>query len=130
MAMIGHMPGGPVWPGWPRLQIPVLKVLSGFAGSGVIAMVLGRYLPKTALFRKLELTATTSASAGYTSSTGSARTLLGMTGVAETTLRPSGKGRFGEQLVDVVTEGDMIEKGQPITIVLVEGSRVVVTRAA
>ena len=130
MAMIGHMPGAPVWPGWPRLQIPVMKVLSGFVGSGIVAMVLGRYLPKTALFRKLELTASTSAAAGYTSSTGSAKALLGATGVAETMLRPSGKGRFGEQLVDVVTEGDMIEKGQRITIVLVEGSRVVVTRAA
>jgi len=56
--------------------------------------------------------------------------LLGSTGVAETNLRPSGKGRFGDQLVDVVTEGDLIERGKPITIVEVQGSRVVVTRAA
>ena len=56
--------------------------------------------------------------------------MLGTTGVAETNLRPSGKGRFGDRLVDVVTEGDMVERGQPITIVEVQGSRVVVKRAA
>jgi membrane-bound serine protease (ClpP class) len=129
MAMVGHMPGTPAWPGWPQLQIPVIKVLGGFAGASIAAWILGRYLPKTALFRKLELTAATSAAAGYTASAGSAKSLLGETGVAETMLRPAGKGRFGDQLVDVVTEGDLIEKGVPIKIVLVEGSRVVVTRA-
>ncbi len=130
LAMVGRMPSGPVLPTWPQLQLPVLKVLGGFVGAGIGALVLARYLPKTSLFRKLELTASTSAAEGYTSSTGSARTLLGATGVAETMLRPAGKGRFGDRLVDVVTEGDLIEKGQPIKIVLVEGSRVVVTRAS
>ena len=51
-------------------------------------------------------------------------------GVAETNLRPSGKGRFGDKLVDVVTEGDLIERGKPITIVEVQGSRVVVKALA
>jgi membrane-bound serine protease (ClpP class) len=82
------------------------------------------------LFKKMELTAATSAAAGYTSSPGVVAVLLGATGVAETQLRPSGKGRFGNQLVDVVTEGDLIERGTPIQIVNVEGARVVVTRAA
>jgi membrane-bound serine protease (ClpP class) len=54
--------------------------------------------------------------------------LLGATGVAETVLRPAGKGRFGDQLVDVVTEGDFITKGERIKIVTVDGSRVVVTK--
>jgi membrane-bound serine protease (ClpP class) len=55
--------------------------------------------------------------------------LLGNTGVAETNLRPSGKGRFGEELVDVVTEGDLIERGTKIRITQVEGARVVVEKA-
>ncbi len=128
MAMVQRMPGGPVWPTWPQLQLPLLKVLGGFLGSGVVMAILARYLPETRLFRKLELGATTSAAAGYTSSRGEAAGLVGATGVAETLLRPAGKGRFGEKLVDVVTEGDLIEPGMPIKITEVSGSRVVVTR--
>ncbi len=130
LAMVERWPNGPVLPTWPQLQLPLLKVMGGFAGAGVCMLVLGRYLPKSSLFKKFELVAATSAAAGYTTSAGAAKALLGVTGVAETMLRPSGKGRFGEQLLDVVTEGDLIERGQPIKIVLVEGSRVVVTRAA
>lgn len=130
IAMVERFPGGPVMPTWPQLQLPLLKVMGAFAGAGICMLALGRYLPKSSLFKKFELVAATSAAAGYTTSAGAARSLLGATGVAETMLRPSGKGRFGEQLVDVVTEGDLIERGQPIKIVLVEGSRVVVTRAA
>jgi membrane-bound serine protease (ClpP class) len=57
-----------------------------------------------------------------------AKSLVGLTGVAETVLRPAGKGRFGEQLVDVVTEGDYIQQGDSIRVMAVQGSRVVVTR--
>jgi membrane-bound serine protease (ClpP class) len=128
MAMVHRMPGGPVWPGWTELQVPVLKVLGGFLGAAGVMAALARYLPETSLFRKLELGATTSAAAGYTSSRGEAAALVGAIGVAETMLRPSGKGRFGEKLVDVVTEGDLVEAGTAIRIVEVSGSRVVVTR--
>jgi membrane-bound serine protease (ClpP class) len=130
LAMTGRLPSEPVVPSWPQLQIPLLKVFGGAAGAMVAAMLLGRYLPKSALFKKMELTAATSTAEGYSASSGSAKTLLGATGVAETNLRPSGKGRFGDELVDVVTEGDLIERGKPITIVEVQGSRVVVKRAA
>lgn len=130
LAMTGHLPGEPRLPSWPQLQIPLLKVFGGAMGAGIVALALGRYLPKSTLFKKMELVAATSTAEGYTASSGEAKSLLGTTGIAETNLRPSGKGRFGEQLVDVVTEGDLIEKGMSITIVEVQGSRVVVKRAA
>jgi membrane-bound serine protease (ClpP class) len=130
LAMTGHLPGEPWVPHWSQLQLPMIKVLGAFAGALVLAAMIGRYLPKSALFRKMELVAATSSAEGYTSATGDAKSLIGEAGIAETTLRPSGKGRFGERLVDVVTQGDMIAKGERIRIVQVEGSRVVVTRAA
>src|SRR5438309_1954512 len=83
-----------------------------FIGSVVVMIILGRYLPKSSFFQKMELVAATT----HTASTGEATALLGSTGVAETNLRPAGKGRFGEQLVDVVTEGDLIERGAKIKI--------------
>jgi membrane-bound serine protease (ClpP class) len=130
LAMTGRLPSEPVVPSWQQLEIPLVKVFGGMIGAMIAAMLLGRYLPKSTLFKKMELAAATNTTEGYSASLGSAKTLLGATGVAETNLRPSGKGRFGDELVDVVTEGDLIERGKPITIVDVQGSRVVVKRAA
>jgi len=129
MAMVERWPGTPSL-GWPEFEVPILRVAAGFVGSVVVMVLLGRYLPQTTLFRKFELSASTSAAEGYTTSTGAAAALLNTAGIAETQLRPSGKGRFGDQLVDVVTEGDLIEKGTAIKIIQVQGSRVVVTRVS
>jgi len=126
LAMTGRLPSEPILPTWQQLEVPLLKVFGALTGSVVAAMVLGRYLPQSTLFKKMELAAATSTADGYSSSLGEAKALLGATGVAETNLRPSGKGRFGDKLVDVVTEGDLIERGKLITIVEVQGSRVVV----
>lgn len=52
--------------------------------------------------------------------------LLHQTGTAHTNLRPSGTALINGHRVDVVTEGSMIERGQPIQVVAVEGARVVV----
>ena len=52
--------------------------------------------------------------------------MINQTGSAYTVLRPSGKATIGDQRVDVVTEGAMIDKGTPIRVVTVEGNRVVV----
>jgi membrane-bound serine protease (ClpP class) len=47
-------------------------------------------------------------------------------GVTESVLRPAGIARFGERRQSVVTRGEYIEAGQPVTVVELEGSRVVV----
>ena len=52
--------------------------------------------------------------------------LVGLPGVAETALRPSGKARIGGALVDVVSESAFIQPGTPITVLAVEDMRVVV----
>ena len=130
LAMAGHVPGGPILPSWDQVQVPLMKVFGSMIGAFLIAILLGRYLPKSTLFRKMELVAVTGTAEGYTASLGEAKALLGVAGIAETNLRPSGKGRFGDKLVDVVTEGDLIERGRAITIVEVQGSRVVVKAVA
>ena len=50
----------------------------------------------------------------------------GQIGKALTALRPSGRAQFGDRVVDVVTEGDFIDKGTEITVVKVTGHRAVV----
>jgi membrane-bound serine protease (ClpP class) len=42
------------------------------------------------------------------------------------TLRPTGKARFGDAIVDVVAEGDFINIGTQVKITEVHGNRVVV----
>ncbi|MDB6123954.1 MAG: protease/transporter [Pedosphaera sp.] len=52
--------------------------------------------------------------------------LLNQTGTAYTQLRPAGTAVIGDRRIDVVTEGQLIEKGTPIQVVAVDGMRVVV----
>lgn len=53
--------------------------------------------------------------------------LLGKTGKALTPLRPAGTAVFDGERVDVVTAGEFIQQGQQVTVVLVEGGRIVVS---
>lgn len=56
--------------------------------------------------------------------------LLGRRGVAVTMLRPSGVAEFGEERVEVETDGDFIHEGQPVVVTDVEEmGRVVVELA-
>ncbi len=52
--------------------------------------------------------------------------LQGATGVALSDLRPAGVARFDSERVDVVSEGDFIPAGSVITVLRVEGMRVIV----
>jgi membrane-bound serine protease (ClpP class) len=52
-----------------------------------------------------------------------------MRGTAITVLRPSGKARFSDHVVDVVTEGEFITPKTPVTVIQTDGMRVVVKSA-
>ncbi len=54
--------------------------------------------------------------------------LIGETGRTTTVLRPTGKARFGELLVDVTADGFFIEPGSMVEVQEVQGSRVVVRK--
>ena len=54
--------------------------------------------------------------------------LLGKIGVAFTDLRPAGVAMIEDRKVDVVAEGSFVERGTEITVILVEGPRVVVRK--
>jgi membrane-bound serine protease (ClpP class) len=60
---------------------------------------------------------------------GSERLLqVGDAGEAVTRLRPAGKARFGDALVDVVATGEFLDKGTELEIIAINGSRVVVKK--
>ncbi len=54
---------------------------------------------------------------------------VGDFGVAVGDLRPAGKARFGTQMVDVVSEGEMLDDAARIEVIERHGNRVVVRRA-
>lgn len=55
---------------------------------------------------------------------------VGDTGTADSVLRPAGKVRFENHIVDVVTEGDFLDPGTPVEVVKREGNRVIVRALA
>ena len=54
--------------------------------------------------------------------------LVGQKGVALSDLRPAGFAQISGRRVDVVTQGDMISKGENVRVAAIEGNRVVVNR--
>ena len=54
--------------------------------------------------------------------------VVGQSGLSETDLRPSGKVRVGNELLDVISTGDFIEVGEKVRIVELDGSRIVVEK--
>jgi membrane-bound serine protease (ClpP class) len=69
-----------------------------------------------------------SGSDGYVSAP--ATELVGRDGVALTDLRPAGTARFGNERVDVVTEGEYVAQGSPVRVIRSEGYRHVVRQAS
>lgn len=53
---------------------------------------------------------------------------VGDSGIAMTYLRPSGKVKIENEILDVITEGEFIEKGTPVIISEISGNRLIVSR--
>ncbi|MBI84727.1 MAG: hypothetical protein CMJ81_16155 [Planctomycetaceae bacterium] len=54
--------------------------------------------------------------------------LLGQDGTTTTKLTPAGKARFAEELIDVVSQGELLPANTTVQVVEVHGNRVVVAR--
>lgn len=56
------------------------------------------------------------------------RAKVGDTGVAMTYLRPSGKAEINDEIFDVVTRSEFVEKGTPIVVALIQGNWIIVEK--
>jgi membrane-bound serine protease (ClpP class) len=80
---------------------------------------------KIVLFNRMILFDSAKKEDGYVSNVN--RTdLLGKEGIALTVLRPSGTAVFNNERIDVVSEGGFIDQNAKITVIKVEGVRIVV----
>lgn len=92
----------------------------------VASLVILRYLPNTRVGRHLVLSTDLTAKSGFTSEPLAEHDLVGKLGVAMSTLRPAGIADIEGKRIDVVSDGEFIEAGQPIRVDHVDGNRVVV----
>lgn len=102
-----------------------LSLLVALAAS----VVLLRFLPRLPFGRQLILHTGLGADTGYASAPESDRQWLGKRGTAVSPLRPAGIADIDGKRVDVVSQGEWIDAGTPITVIRVDGNRIVVSHA-
>ena len=103
-------------------------ILASMAVVGALGWYLYRQLPTGRRARRVLLDTEMTRERGYLSAPLN-EALIGAEGVALTDLRPAGTGRFGDENIDVVSDGPWITAGTAIRIVQVEGYRHVVRPA-
>ena len=135
--LIKNPPDKLPWPNnsieWGDFTQGVIGLSIGFSGFLILAWLLSKYLPKIPFLGGLILVPTTAKQGGtmrisMTKPVESEITGInvGDTGRVISTLRPTGKARFGDAIVDVVAEGEFLNKGTQVEIIEIHGSRVVV----
>ncbi len=133
-AMIDRYPGQTFFPTGRVLIVPLFNLSVAIAAAAIVIAVLARYLPKTSLYRRFALMSTNPPGTSLAGVPHEFITPLavsrGMHGVAVTTLRPSGKARFEDHIIDVVTEGEFIAPETAVSVVQADGMRVVVKAIA
>ena len=119
---------------WPKWEVGLeglktgLMTLAAAVVTSIAGMVLlSRYLPQMPYVRRIVPdNPTPEMVLPEDPYRGLAR--VGDVGKCETGLRPAGKARFGSLLVDVVSEGEFLEPGEPVEVIERYGNRVVVRR--
>ena len=133
-AMIDHYPGETFFPTGRALAVPLLNLFLALIGAAIVIALLVRYLPRTSVYRRFALMTSNPPGpslAGVPREFATAIDLSpGTEGISLSILRPSGKARFLDQIIDVVTQGEFIPPNTSITVVRRDGMRVVVRAAS
>jgi len=116
MGMVDMYPGTPRLPTLPQLQLPLRDLGIALAGTVVMGLILARFLPMTLFFQKL-VSQTASGVSSVAEQEAQQEARIGQIGVAISPLCPGGKAQFGDRILDVLTQGEMIEKGRPVKII-------------
>ncbi|MBN1851816.1 MAG: hypothetical protein JW829_03800 [Pirellulales bacterium] len=116
--------------------IELRQSLTNLTVAGVLvivaAMLLRHFLPQAPMFNRLLLNPPPPGEQediGCRETLADLSHLLGQIGTASTNLRPSGKGEFAGELIDVIADSDPIDRGHPIKVIHVQGTRILVRPA-
>jgi membrane-bound serine protease (ClpP class) len=128
-----------IWPTqeyeYRQMAGTLFQVVAVMVGVGISAALVGKYIPSLPIFNRMVLkpdtyngselddpTAKPSTDEGYESLV----FLMGETGRTTTALKPTGKARFGNLLVDVRADGYYIDRDTLIEVIDVQGMKVIV----
>ncbi len=137
--LIKNPPDKLPWPqdaiAWSDFTWGVVGLSMGFVGFIVLAWLLSKYLPRIQFLSglilapavprqssEIPLSMTTPPESKAVSVN------LGDDGEVVSILRPTGKAKFGDAIVDVVAEAEFLDKGTKVEIIEIHGNRVVVKR--
>ncbi|MCX7875514.1 MAG: ATP-dependent Clp protease proteolytic subunit [Melioribacteraceae bacterium] len=109
------------------ISVAIIQLASTFVLTGIIIYFLWKFLPKSQTFNKLILSENLNFKSGY-AATPDIEKLVGKIGKSITDLRPAGSIVIDNERIDVVTEGDYIEKNVEVIVKKIEGSKVVVVK--
>ncbi|HIL71241.1 MAG TPA: hypothetical protein EYG38_15505, partial [Verrucomicrobia bacterium] len=131
MGMVDIYPGSPNpnlnpnLPSIPDLTPALANLWITMLGSGIIIFILSRYLPKTSAYHQL-ISNSASGVACIQEQMENHESMTGRTGRTISVLAPGGKARFGDAIIDVISDGELIEKGQAIRIIRFNGPGAIV----
>ncbi len=125
MAMVDVYPGMPAIPSLPQLELPLTNLFIAAIGTVVAVWILSRWLPKTSLYGKM----VSQSASGVVSEKAQVKqqvSRVGQTGRTISALRPGGEAQFGDEILDVMSQGEMIGKGVPVRIIGHSGTEAIV----
>ena len=115
--------------GWDNLELAVNTVGIAIIIAVIAVVLLTIYvLPDSKFMKKIILTTSNTNEDGFSSHGQTDENLLDMEGIVHTTLRPAGLIIIDKRRLDVVTEGDFIEKGEKVKVIRIDGMRVIVEK--
>jgi len=135
--LIKNPPDKLPWPqdaiAWSDFTWGVVGLSMGFVGFIVLAWLLSKYLPRIQFLSGLILVPAVPRQGGEVplsiTTPPESKTVsvnIGDAGEVVSILRPTGKAKFGEAIVDVVAEAEFLDKGTKVEIIEIHGNRVVV----
>lgn len=112
----------------------ILNAISLVGVSFILAFILVlpimKLLPKTRTFQKLVLNTAEKTKEGFRSTPQHYEQFIGQVGVSLSPLRPAGIAQFDDNRLDVVAEGEFIERNSPIKVIKVEGYKIIVRQVS
>jgi membrane-bound serine protease (ClpP class) len=121
-----HIPNLPAT--YEYLEYGIYSIGSGLVGALILMALWVKYMPRTSLGSKIIAPNPTPAQVTVDDPYKTVAR-VGDEGKATSPLRPVGRARFGDMLVDVVSEGDYIQPGEKVRVMERHGNRIVVRRA-
>ncbi len=130
MAMVDLYPSTtpgilPAMPNFDKFELPLQNLGIATLGGGLAIWIASLILPKTPMYRAM---VSQSASGMQTEASLEAQqtSRKGQIGVTISALRPGGKAQFGEEIIDVISQGEMLPRGTRVRVIGSSGSESIV----